>query len=99
MKKLPEIYKQPISKKITNNNTIYYATRNTKESSTKNKTNIEDFLNQLFHETGYVFNKPLLIETKDKIYDTAIIKRSDQYIYTLSEDKIKITEILSIKKK
>lgn len=98
MKKLPEIYKQPIDKNITNNDIVYYATRNTEEQTALNQKP-EEFINQLFHETGYVFNKPLLIQTKEKVYDTSIIKKSNEYIYTLSEDKIKISEILSIKKK
>ncbi len=98
MKKLPEIYKQDINKKITNNNTVYYSTTK-KEEKLYNNVDIKEFINNIFKEGGYVFNKPLIITTKDKTYDTALVKKSEDYIYTLTEDTIRISDIISIKRK
>ena len=92
MKRLPKIYKQDIKKRITNNDTVYYS----KSINLKHEPltiDVAEFLDGLFKEPGYIFNKALIIKTKDKTYDTAIVKKSDNYIYTLSDDKIKVSAI------
>lgn len=98
MKKLPNIYKSEINKQITNNNTVYYCTPKN-EILEENYENPLIFLENLFKEKGYIFNKPLIIKTKEKVYDTAIVKKEDNYLYTLTEDKILIDDIINIKKK
>lgn len=96
MKELPKIYKNKINKKINHSSTVYYSGMNSYE---KEKIDVLSFLDNLFREGGHIFNKALLIKTKDKVYDTAIISRSGDYIYTLSDEKILIKDILSIEKK
>lgn len=98
MKKLPDIYKQDINKKITNNDTVYYSTTKNSKSQPAIQ-NIETFLDNLFKEEGHLFNKPLLITTKDKTYDTAIVKSQNGNLYTLSDDIIKISDITKIERK
>ncbi len=98
MKKLPNIYKNEINKKITNNNTVYYCTPK-KDFLEENLENPLVFLENLFKEKGYIFNKPLIIKTKDKEFDTAIVRKTDRYIYTLTDDIILIDNIISIRKK
>ena len=97
MKKLPEIFKNDFNKKIVNNDTTYDCT--TSESIEKENIDVKKFLDELFKERGYIFNKPLIIKTKAKTYDTAIIRKTIDTIYTLSEDEINIDDIISIKKK
>ena len=94
MKELPKIYKQSIDKKIANNDTVYYCTSN--DSSTYDPLSLID---SLFKEGGHIFNKALLIKTKDKTYDTDIIQKKNDSIYTLSDDVIKICDIVSIERK
>ena len=64
-----------------------------------NNTNECSCLHDLFKEDGFIFNKPLIIKTKDKTYDTAIIRKSTDRLYTLTEDIIKISDIVSIQRK
>jgi hypothetical protein len=96
MKKLPGIYHEDIDKNISNNQNIYYISNEIE--SINGDTNIEEFIDNLFKEDGYIFNKPLLIVTKDKKYDTAIVKKNNNKIYTLTDDIIDINDIISIKK-
>ena len=98
MKKLPEVYKQDIIKKITNNDTVYYCKTNSNILKDE-RINIKEFINNLFKERGYIFNKGLIIKTNDKVYDTAIIKKINNSILTLSEDLIDIDSIISIERK
>lgn len=95
MKKLPEIFHNPIDKEICNNDTVYYCTTN--NVSIKEEKNVEKFIDKLFKENGYIFNKPVLIKTKDRDFETAIIKKYNNRVITLSEDIIYIDDIISIR--
>lgn len=98
MKKLPEIYKNQINKSFRNNKSVYYSNEKIPENIQKNST-VKEVLKSLKREKGYIFNKPVLIKTKDKTIDTAIIYINENSIITLSEDTIKIEDILSITRK
>ena len=98
MKKLPEIYKNQINKSFRNNKSVYYSNEKTPENIKKNLT-VKEVLKSLKREKGYIFNKPVLIKTKDKTIDTAIIYINENSIITLNEDTIKIEDILSITRK
>ena len=97
MKKLPKIYQNKINKKIGNNTNYSYAKKEIYNFD--DKQNIISIINSLFDEDGFVFNKQLIIKTKYKVYDTAIIKKDNNRIYTLTDDVIKIEDILSIERK
>ena len=98
MKKLPGIYHKDINRDISNNQEVCYVDEEIREVSESISTNIEEEIDKLFKEDGYVFNKPVLIKTKDKEYDTAIIKKDKARILTLSDDIINISDITSIKR-
>ncbi|MBO5138935.1 MAG: hypothetical protein J6B89_04805 [Bacilli bacterium] len=102
MKKLPKIYQNQINKKFKNNNTVYYSNQNITNYQNNENQNINTILSTLdtlTQEKGFIFNKPLLIKTKDNLYDTAIVKINSNTILTLNEDTIKIEDILSINRK
>lgn len=96
MTKLPKIFHNDFTKNITNNKVYSYASNNTLKID---KQKIINFIDELYNEDGFIFNKPIIIKTNKKIYNTAIIKREDNYIYTLTDDIININDILSIERK
>lgn len=96
MKKLPGIYRNSINRDISNNQDVCYVDKELRDTNENISTNIEEEIDNLFKEDGYVFNKPLLIRTHDKEYDTAIVKKDKNKIYTLTEDIINISDIISI---
>ncbi|MBR4618480.1 MAG: hypothetical protein IKO49_04155 [Bacilli bacterium] len=98
MAKLPKIYHKDINKNISNNKEYTYIEKKTTHSLKTNETT-EEIINSLFKENGFIFNKPIIIKTKDKIYDTAIIKKTASKVYTLTEDIINIKDIISIERK
>ena len=91
MKKLPSIYKNEINKKIKNNREVTYI----KEE----KQNINEIIDSIFNGLGYSYNIPLIITTKNKVYETSLISRSKTNINTLDNDSIPINEIISIERK
>ena len=102
IKKLPKIYQNNIDKKINNNEKTYYVKNNNNNFSRNSMTNesdIEDIIDEIFLEDGYSFNKQVIIETNTKTYDTSIITRTNGYLLTMDNDKIKIEDIVSIKRK
>lgn len=91
MKKLPSIYKNEINKKIKNNREVTYI----KEE----KQNINEIIDSIFNGIGYSYNIPLIITTKDKIYETSLISRNKKNINTLDNQSIPISEIITIERK
>lgn len=98
MKKLPSIYHKDINRNISNNQDVCYADSKIQNISSVINTNIEEEIDNLFKEDGYIFNKPLLIRTNNKEYDTAIVKKTNNKIYTLTDDIIDINDIISIER-
>ena len=98
MKKLPGIYHKDINRNISNNQDVCYVKEEIRSISNNINTNIEEILDNLFKEDGYIFNKPLIITTKDKSYDTAIVKKTNNKIFTLTDDIIDISDIISIER-
>ena len=102
MAKLPKIYKNTIDKEIHNNKTVYYGTKEEKASSFQTfeeEKNIQKVIDEILNMPTYSFDIPLRIHTKDKIYDTSIVAKSNGTILTFDNDKIPINSIQKIEKK
>ena len=95
MKKLPKIYHEQINKKIKNNKEIAYVSKGgiTEE---KKEESIDDVLNKVFNGIGYSFNIPLRIETFNKVYETSLIAKSNNYLITFDNDTIPLSEVKKI---
>ena len=59
---------------------------------------IQDKINDLLNENGYIFNKKLDIITKDNVYHTSIANVLKDKIITMDKDIINISDILDIKR-
>lgn len=92
MKKLPKIYQNNITKRINNNKMVSYVA-NIKEN------NIEKELNNVFSGYGYSYNIPLIIKTQNKTYDTSLVLKTNNYVVTLDNEIIPISNITSIIRK
>ena len=98
IKKLPKIYQNTIDKKIKNNETVYYSkNRYSEKEETMDLDSINIFLDNIFNGIGYAFNISVIIKTNTKVYKTSLITRTNNYLLTLDNDKIKISDIISIK--
>lgn len=95
MKKLPEIYKNNITKAIKNNKEICHL-KNIEEKSSN--LEIKDILDDVFNGIGYSYNIPLIINTYNKTYQTSLVAKTKENIVTLDNEIIAIKDIISIKK-
>ena len=99
MKKLPKIYQGEINKKIKNNKEFCHLETKTIENKTyKNKKPNEEIIDEIFSGIGYSYNIPVIIETKNKVYNTSLIAKTKNNLITLDNEIIPISEIIIIKK-
>jgi len=96
MKKLPEIYKNQINKKINNNKNYCYLKEDRHENNAIKNTTIEEKLTFIFNGMGYSYNIPVTITTKDKVYKTSLVTKTKNNLITLDNDVIKINDIISL---
>ncbi len=103
IKKLPKIYQNTIDKNINNNKKTYYIRNKTSEESLVSETmtqdQIDSVLDDIFNDIGYSFNIPVIIKTNTKTYETSLITRTNGYLLTFDNHKIRIDEIVYIQRK
>lgn len=88
MKILPSIYKESIKKK--NNNKEYCYIKNIEE--------IKKEINNLFKEPGPIYNKKVLVKTLFEEFETYLFSRRENELITTKNERIKIEDIISIKR-
>ena len=100
MKKLPEIYKNQVTKS-TNQKYNYQ-----KKSIEPTKRNIipvktieskEVTLNKIFQNKTSAYTKKVQIETSEKTFQTRLIYQTEQEVLTIDNEKIPLEKIISIK--
>ena len=101
MCKKPEIFKPNMSF-IDNNKKAYYSYLEEPSLEVEEQEEVEDvhdFLNKISGGGRYVFNRRVVIVTKDKTYDTKIAGKLGNRIVTLDNNSIKIDDIVKIYEK
>lgn len=103
MDKKPEIFKPKIGK-TDNNKKAYYSfledRLNLEAESPKNQSeDVVDFINRLSKSGSYLFNKDVVIVTKDKKYETRIAGKMGNRIVTLDNNSINLNDIEKIYEK
>ena len=98
MKDLPKIFHNKIEKKINNNRNVYYSNSNTNNitESRDNRTILQK-INDIFSSPNYIYKANVEITLKDKKITKRIIGRNKNYIITMDNDLIPITDIIDIK--
>lgn len=100
MKDLPKVFHNKIDKKFDNNRSVFYSSNsyNDVESidSTDHRTVIQK-INDIFSSPNYVYKANVEITLKDKKITKRIIGRNKNYIITMDNNLIPITDIVDIK--
>lgn len=106
IKKLPKIYQNTIDKPIHNNKKVCYVRNNSLKEEIEplqkdrmSQKEIDSIIDGIFNEVGYPFNISVMIKTDTKTYDTSLIARTHGYLLTLDHDKIKLEDVIFIKRK
>lgn len=91
MKKLPSIYKNNNIMK-SHNNKIYYVKDNNKKETTN------DILNNIFSGYHIPYHIKVQITTKSKVFNTYLTARGNNYLLTIQNELIKLSDIIDIKR-
>ena len=98
---MSNIFKPKINHSLNNNKRVYYSyleANNNIDTRTSNEKPIET-LNRLMQNGSYIFNRKVLIETKNKVYETKIAGRIDKRVITIDGDDILLSDIIKITEK
>lgn len=93
MKKLPKMYKNENTNLIDHNKKSCLV-----EEVEEDNQKIEDSLFEIFHSFGHSNHQKVSIKTKNKDYDTYLIARTKQTVFTVDNEEIPIKDIISIEK-
>ena len=98
MKDLPNVFKNKNNKNFTNNKNLYYSSK--KEETNNDRSNSKTVLqkiNDIFASPNYIYKANVEITLKDKIVTKRIIGRNKNYIITMDNTLIPVSDILDIK--
>ena len=86
---------------VNNNRKVYCSFLDDKldVSSDRESDDPIDFINRLNKGSSYIFNRKVIIETRDNRYDTKIAGKIGNRIVTLDNDSISIDDIVRIYEK
>ena len=96
MKDLPKVFHNNIDKKFNNNNNVYYSNRNSEKEKNINNKNIIQKINDIFTSPNYVYKANVEITLKDKKVIKRIIGRNKDFIITMDNTLIPISDIIDI---
>ena len=95
MKDLPKVFHNKIDKKFSNNRSVYYSSNSLNDEIVDTRT-IKQKINDIFSSPNYVYKANVDITLKDKKITKRIIGRNKDYIITMDNDLIPISEIVDI---
>ena len=94
-KNLPNVFAVPIEKKIENNKETFVSSIN--EVVEEEHVDLA-VIDKIFNAKDHVYKTHVYIKTKEGIFDTEVIGRTNKSLLTLDGKKINLEEILEIKK-
>lgn len=100
MKDLPKVFQNNVDKKFNNNSSVYYSsndTRSLNSGETKDNRTILQKINEIFSSPNYVYKANVEISLKDKKVTKRIIGRNKDFLITMDNTLIPISDIVDIK--
>ena len=101
MKDLPKVFRNNIDKKFNNNKNVYYSSDDNRGTSVneeiKDNKNVLQKINEIFSSPNYVYKANAEITLKDKKVTKRIIGRNKDFIITMDNTLIPISDIIDIK--
>lgn len=101
MKDLPKVFRNNVDKKFNNNKNVYYSSNDDRSTSineeVKDSKNVLQKINEIFSSPNYVYKANVEITLKDKKVTKRIIGRNKNYIITMDNTLIPISDIIDIK--
>jgi len=100
MKDLPKVFQNNVDKKFNNNSSVYYSSNDNRSSNieeVKDNRTILQKINEIFSSPNYVYKANVEITLKDKKVTKRIIGRNKDFLITMDNTLIPISDIIDIK--
>ena len=100
MKDLPKVFQNNVDKKFNNNSSVYYSSNDNRSLNTeeaKDNRTILQKINEIFSSPNYVYKANVEISLKDKKVTKRIIGRNKDFLITMDNTLIPISDIIDIK--
>ena len=97
MKELPKVFHNKIDKKFDNNRSVFYSNNSYEEDRSVDTRTVLQKINEIFSSPNYVYKANVEITLKDKKVTKRIIGRNKNYIITMDNDLIPISDIIDIR--
>ena len=97
MKELPKVFHNKIDKKFDNNRSVFYSNNTYEEDRSVDTRTVLQKINEIFSSPNYVYKANVEITLKDKKVTKRIIGRNKNYIITMDNDLIPISDIIDIR--
>ena len=99
MNKLPNVYANPIDKRINNVQENYYSLRSSNIIKKNSEREINKKIDQIFASSSHISKSRVLITIDSEVKEVDIIGKSNNNLLTMDGSLIKISDIFDIKKK
>ena len=100
MKDLPKVFQNNVDKKFNNNSSVYYSSNDNRSlniEEVKDNRTILQKINEIFSSPNYVYKANVEISLKDKKVTKRIIGRNKDFLITMDNTLIPISDIVNIK--
>ena len=100
MKDLPKVFQNNVDKKFNNNSSVYYSSNDNRSSNieeVKDNRTILQKINEIFSSPNYVYKANVEITLKDKKVTKRIIGRNKDFLITMDNTLIPVSDIVDIK--
>jgi len=97
MKELPKVFHNKIDKKFDNNRSVFYSNNTYEEDRSVDTRTVLQKINEIFSSPNYVYKANVEITLKDKKVTKRIIGRNKNYVITMDNDLIPISDIVDIR--
>ena len=96
-KKLPNVFANPIEKKISNVQEMYYGSFRGEEPQPT--MDVEKVIDSIFSSRSFVYKSEVLIETVNETLSCTLVGKTSNSLLTMDGKVIPISSILRIEKK
>lgn len=101
MEKKPNLFVNKIDKSFNNNERVFYSSKEPDSTPKKTKNNkktqsLAQKINSIFTSSNYVYKAEVKIKLKDKDVVKKIVGKNQQYLITMDNELIPISDILDI---
>ncbi len=101
-KEKPKVFENKIEKEAGNNKSVFYSNKEKIEDAPRgniDKKNINQKINEIFTSSRYVYKADVELTLKSGVVNKRIVGKNSNYLITIDNELIPISDIIDIRHK